>query len=81
MRFDLARAVEAALSHRSDVLSMDLESVTVERLLTSAELQNSFSATLVANAGLNQRSGNVPDAYRNLLDQQQLSISFQIPIM
>ena len=74
-------AVAEARSNRSDVVDMELQKNTSDRSVAQAKLANTFSATLTANAGLNQRADKIPDAYRHLLDQQQLSLSFEIPIV
>lgn len=81
LTLDPDRAVAEARLNRSDVIDMDLQKHTADRSVAQAELVNTFSATLTANAGLNQRADKIPDAYRHLLDQQQLSISFEIPIV
>lgn len=78
---DPVAATEQALQNRSDMTTLELNKQTAERSIAQAELDNSFSATLTANAGLNQRASEVPMAYRNLMDQQQLSINFEVPIV
>ncbi len=74
-------ALREARQNRSDIASIDLQKLQAERGVRDAELRNMFSATLVANAGLNQRAGSVSEAYRGLLDQQQLNISFEVPLI
>jgi outer membrane protein TolC len=78
---DVERALEEAQKNRSDITSIELQKVQAKRSVREAELRNGFSATLTANAGLNQRAGNVSDVYRGLLDQQQLSVSFSVPLI
>lgn len=75
------RAVEEALRNRSDMIDRDLDLFMAERSVAEAEFSSSLSATMSVNAGLNQRAGTIPDAYRHLLDQQQFSVSFQVPII
>ena len=81
LMLDPLAAAAHAKNNRSDMVEMSLQTLTAQRSLTEAKLNSSFSATLTANAGLNQRSETVPLAYQNLLDQQQLSISFEIPLV
>ena len=81
LQIDAQRALDEARKNRSDMASIDLQKVQAERAVREADLRNGFSATLTANAGLNQRAGTVSDAYRGLLDQQQLSVSFEVPLV
>jgi len=81
LTLDPARAVAEAKLNRSDVVDMEISKHSADRSVAQASLENTFSATLTANAGLNQRADKIPDAYRHLLDQQQLSISFEIPLV
>jgi len=41
---------------------------------------NGFNATMTASVGYNQRSPELREAYRNLLDQEQFSVGFTIPV-
>jgi len=81
LRIDPAAAVGHALANRSEVTDQELQKLTAERNLKDAKLKNTFSAMLVANAGFNQRAGSIPESYRQLLDQQQLSINLEVPLV
>lgn len=81
LRVDPTTAIAEARKNRSDISSIELQKVQAERTVRDADLRNGFSATLTANAGLNQRAGTVSEAYRGLLEQQQLSVSFQVPLI
>lgn len=81
LRLDVARAVDAARQRRSDLIVQELDLHNAERALARARLTHSFTGMLTLNAGFNQRAGTVPDAYRHLLDQQQFSVSFELPIL
>ena len=81
LNLDPDRAVAEAMNNRSDILNRDLSLATAERSVNEARFSNGFSGTLFLNAGFNQRAGTIPNAYRHLLDQQQLSISFQVPVV
>lgn len=78
---DPQRAVAEAMKNRSDVLDRDLDLVLAERSVNEARFSNGFSGTLSLNAGFNQRASTIPNAYRHMLDQQQFSISFQVPVV
>ncbi len=81
LTLDPQRAIAEAKANRSDVVDMEIQKHSADRSVAQANLENTFSATLTANAGLNQRADKIPDAYRHLLDQQQLSISFEVPLV
>jgi len=77
---DPAVALAEARQHRSDVLNFDLQLLTAERNVRQAKSDNSFNATMTASVGYNQRAQALPDAYKNLLDQEQFSVGFTIPV-
>jgi outer membrane protein TolC len=78
---DAAFAAEQATLRRSDVPETELQVLQAARRLNEAELSNGFNATLSAVAGWNQTAGLLPDAYRSVLDQQRVSLNFQMPIL
>jgi outer membrane protein len=73
-------ALAQARQNRSDVLGFDLQRLTAERNVTQAKSDNSFNATMTATIGYNQQAPILPDSYRNLLDQEQFSVGFTIPL-
>ena len=73
-------ALGQARKYRSDVLNFELQRLTAERNVTQARSDNFFKATMTASMGFNQRAQGLPDAYSNLLDQQQFSLRFDVPI-
>jgi outer membrane protein TolC len=77
---DPVAALAQARQNRSDALNFDLQLLSAERKVVQAESDNSFSATMTASLGYNQRAPLLPDAYNNLLNQQQFSLGFSIPI-
>ena len=81
LRLDPDAAVAQARANRSEMTNLELQKVTAERSVRNAQLSNSFSATLTANAGYNQRASSLTSVYHDLLDQQQLSISFEVPLV
>lgn len=77
---DPAFALAQARENRSDALNFGLQVLTAERRVMQARSDNSFNATMTASMGYNQRAPVLPDAYNNLLNQQQFSLGFSIPI-
>lgn len=77
---DPSVALAQARKYRSDVLNFELQQLTAERNVSQARSDNFFKATMTASLGFNQRAPLLPDAYNNLLDQQQFSLRFDVPI-
>jgi outer membrane protein TolC len=73
-------AMQEALNNRSDALNFQLQTLNARKKVEQTEFDNNFSATLTANAGFNQRSSKLSDAYQQLMDQQQFSVSFEVPL-
>ncbi|MGA2298146.1 MAG: TolC family protein [FCB group bacterium] len=73
-------AYEQAMKNRSDILNYQISELQADRSLNQAERNNSFNALLSASYGLNQSAGNLPEAYKNLLDQERFNLSFSIPL-
>jgi len=79
-RVDPDSALAAARRYRSDMLNYDLQLLTAERGVVQAKSDNGFAATMSASIGYNQTAPALPDAYRQLLDQQAVSLGFTFPI-
>ncbi|MEI7906684.1 MAG: TolC family protein [Bacteroidota bacterium] len=77
---DPVKALAYALQYRSDVLNFEVQKITAERNVRQTESNNSFSMSVFANIGLNQKANTFGDAYINLLDQQEFSVQVQIPL-
>ena len=73
-------ALAQARKNRSDVLNFDLQLLTAERKVRQAKSDNSFNATMTGSIGYNQQAPFLPDSYRNLLDQEQFSVGFTVPL-
>lgn len=73
-------ALELARSNNSTSLNFDMQTLMAERELDRALKESTFSATIQANFGLNQTSENFNDLYDNPLNQQFMTLNFQIPI-
>jgi len=80
IKIDNDKALEEAKKNRSDISNYKINELTAERNLDQARDNNNFSANISASFGLNQTAGNVDEAYKSLLDQEQFNLSFEIPI-
>jgi len=77
---DEETALEMARRNNSTSLDFDLQTLEAESNLDMAQKQSSFSATIQANFGLNQTSENFSDLYQEPLNQQFVTLNFQVPI-
>lgn len=77
---DTKHALAVAEQYRSDILDFEIQRLTAERNLRQTESNNSYSVSINANIGLNQKANTLGDAYINLLDQQEFSIQLQVPL-
>ncbi len=77
---DQAEALAQARQNRSEMLGLNLQLINAERSVVQARSDNSFSALMTASVGFNQRAPLLRDAYQDLLNQQQFSLSFSVPI-
>ncbi len=78
---DTLIAVEQALRNRAQTPELQLQDVQAKRRVNEARRTNGVGATLQASVGLNQTASDVNLAYRDLLNQQRLSLSVQMPIV
>ena len=79
-RVDPDSALARARENRSDMLNYDLQLLAAERGVVQARSDNAFGVTMNASIGYNQTAPALPDAYRQLLDQQAVSLGFTFPI-
>lgn len=73
-------ALRQALENNPDFKNIEIENLQADIALLSAEASNSMSANLNASFGLNNSSDLLPNAYRELLQQQRFDITLQIPL-
>lgn len=73
-------AVQQARSNRSAFLNLELQALQADRNLSQARLENGFTADLTASYGLNQTAASFSGAYTDPLNQQALSVNFQVPV-
>ena len=78
---DTVRAVAEALRNRSQIQELELQDVQAKRGIAEARFTNSLAFTVNAGAGLNQSAPELNDAYRQLLNQQSVSVGIQAPLV
>ena len=78
MDYDLV--MEKALSNSSFSLTNELSLLNAESNVAYAKASRGFSFALNARFGMSQTGPEFPQAYKNLLDQEIVGISFSIPL-
>ena len=78
---DPLRAVQEANKNTSTALDFDKKLLEAKRDVNRAKMDGRFDANLYANFGYNQTAPNLPDAYKSPLDQEQVSLGLEIPIL
>jgi outer membrane protein TolC len=84
-KHDLVIDVQAALvqarQNRSDILALERSRIEAQSDVSRAKAENRFNANLFAVYGLTQTANEFSDAYIDPLDQQQLRVGVQVPIL
>ncbi|MCD4680764.1 MAG: TolC family protein [Bacteroidales bacterium] len=78
---DVQQALAEAYKNRSDALSFERRIIEAESEVNRAKMENRFNANIYAQFGLNQSADFLVDAYNNPLDDQQLILGLEIPIL
>ena len=78
MDYDLV--MEKALSNSSFSLTNELSLLNAESNVAYAKASRGFTFSLNARFGMSQTGPEFPQAYKNLLDQEVVGISFSIPL-
>ncbi len=81
LNIDVAVALSQARENRANILTQQRQVLEAESQVDQARAENRFNANIFAVFGLTQSAEEFGDAYRHPLDQQQLSIGVQIPIL
>jgi len=81
LEVDTARAVAEALRNRASVSDAELQDVLARRRVTEARLGTGVGATVQASYGFNATGANFDNAYTNLLEARQFSLSVQVPLV
>ncbi len=81
MLIQVEAALEQARQNRSDILALERQQLEAESEVSQARSESRFNANLFAVYGLTQTADNFSDVYVDPLDQQQLRVGIQIPIL
>lgn len=74
-------AIEQAKDNTSAGIEFQRRMLEAESGVNQAKMDGRFDAELFAMFGLTQTSDNVPDAYKNPLDEERVSLGITIPIL
>ncbi len=77
---DTSIAMAQARRNSSQMSDAELAEVSADRAVSESRWNGGAGGNLTASYGYNATAGTAPDAYKNLLDAQQLSLSVQIPV-
>lgn len=77
----LDQAMELARQNSPDIESMELNRLNSESNLAYAKSQAGFKASIYLRLGLAQTADELPESFRNLNDEQSVSVSISIPIL
>jgi len=81
LRVDVGIALMEARKNRANILAQERQMIEAESQVDQARAENRFNANLFAVYGLTQSAGEFGEAYTNPLDQQQLRLGIQVPIL
>ncbi len=81
LQISIEEATNLANANNPDIIDLKLRKVEALRDLDQAIKENRFDLSVTASYGLNQQANTFRDAYGNLLDQQLVSVNFNIPIL
>ncbi len=81
LQIDVSVALAEARNNRSDIIANQRQLLEAESQVSQAKSDSRISANLYAVFGLNQTASDLPSAYRNLLDQQQLTFGVSVPVL
>lgn len=77
----LDQAMELARQNSPDIESLELSRLNSESNLAYAKSQAGFKASIYMRLGLAQTADELPESFRNLNDEQSVSVSVSIPIL
>ena len=77
---DKESALDYARENNPDYLNNQRELLEADRELESIKKGNSISVGVSAGIGFNQAASSIHDAYRNLSQQDRLSLSLSLPV-
>ena len=78
---DPNKAFTIAAANRSDFTTYKIQELEADKSLETAYSNNRFNAEFTASVGYNQQSPQLPDAYKSLMDQEAVNLTFSIPYL
>lgn len=81
LQISAEKAIEYAYENNPDILNLRLRKVEALRNLDQATKNNRFDLSINASYGLNQQANTFVDVYGRFLDQQMVSVNFNIPLL
>ncbi len=75
------QAVEEAKTNTSQGLAFQRRLLEAESQLNRAKRDGRFDAELFAVVGLTQTSDNIPEAYKNPLDEERVTLGMSVPLL
>ena len=78
---NLNEALVLAYENSPDIQTMERRKLESESAVAKARANAGLKADIYLRFGLTQTADKLPDAYRNLLDQQYVSIGISLPIL
>ena len=80
IRMDYDLVMEKSLSNSTFSLNNELSLLNAESSVAAAKASRGFSFALNARFGMSQTGPELPQAFKDLLDQETVGITFSIPI-
>ena len=80
LKIDEEFAVQQAVENNPAIKNLEIDNLRADMSLRMAESNNGLNANLIASFGLNNSATLLPDAYNDLLQQQRLDLTLQLPI-
>ena len=80
-KVDPGKAVSEALKNRPDAIAQQGNLIEAERDLAKAKADNRFNVNFYGVYGLTQTADSFNNVYKTPLDQQQLIVGIQVPLL
>jgi len=81
MQVSSDKVLQEALANRSDAIAFVRRIAEAQRDVSKAKGDNGLNATLTAQLGYSKSAATIPKVYQSPQDQQEIQISFAIPIL
>jgi len=81
MQVTVGKVLEEAYANRSDAIAFSRRMAEAKRDVAKAKGDNGLNASLIAQLGFSKSATTVPKVYHTPQDQQEIQLSFVIPIL